>query len=294
MSAQGFSHKAQGGLCQDAVRVMRKKGYVIISVADGHGGERYFRSGKGSQRAVELAEREFESLLVDISKRHFWDGKINWETTVKALENKIVKEWQNAVEQDFQTHQLNENEKELAERLRLKFDGISEEDKERDEICGVKSHNSEILKCYGSTLLSALYIPTLKIGRQTESFWIVIQIGDGLTFALDEDGRDFYPVPEDKSLGFGYTTSLCSSNAAGSFRHAFGFSRLRALVVCSDGVADSFAKDSFGDFIRKIRANIAEYGAEAVQKELEEFFPRLSERGSCDDVSMGGMFEVDS
>lgn len=290
--AQGFSHKAQGRSCQDFAGIVRKKGFAIISVADGHGGERYFRSEVGSRLAVEVAESEFQKLLIDISKRQWLDGKIDWERTIKSLESNIVKEWQNKVEADFANRPLSEAERILAEKLGIDFDALQAENSEREKICGVRFRNPEILKCYGSTLLSALYIPSLGFPLSKKSFWIAMQIGDGLTFALDENGGEVLPIPEDMNLGFGLTTSLCSSNAAEHFRHSFGFSKLKAIVVCSDGVADSFAKEKFGDFVKDILKNVKEQGGEKVQKELQSYFPKLSEQGSGDDLSLAGIFEI--
>lgn len=291
--SQGFSHKAQGKPCQDFASIVQKKGFAIISVADGHGGERYFRSECGSRIAVEVAEAEFQKLLIDISKRQWLDGKINWEQTIKAFESNIVKEWQNKVEADFANRPLSEEEKVLVEKLGINFDALSIENSEHEKICDVHFQNSEILKCYGSTLLSALYVPVLGFPLSKKSFWIAIQIGDGLTFALDESGMEFLPIPEDENLGFGFTTSLCSSNAAESFRHSFGFSKLKAIIVCSDGVADSFAKDKFGNFVKDILNNVNVQGIEKVQKELQEYFPKLSEQGSGDDLSLAGIFEME-
>ena len=290
--AQGFSHKAQGKPCQDFAGIVRKKGFAILSVADGHGGERYFRSEAGSRLAVEVAEAEFQKLLVDISKRQWLEEKINWEQTIKALESNIVKEWQSKVEADFANRPLSEEERNLAEKLGIDFAALQGENSEREKICGVRFRNSEILRCYGSTLLSALYIPAWGFPLSKKSLWIAVQIGDGLTFALDESGGEFLPIPEDKDLGFGLTTSLCSSDAAEHFRHSFGFSKLKAIVVCSDGVADSFAKEKFGGFVRDILNNVNEQGGETVQKELQAYFPKLSEQGSDDDLSLAGIFEV--
>ena len=154
--AQGFSHKAQGKSCQDFAGIVRKKGFSIISVADGHGGERYFRSEAGSRIAVEVAEAEFQKILINISKRQWLDEKINWEQTIKALESNIVKEWQNRVEADFANRPLSEEERCLAEKLGIDFATLQGENSECEKICGVRFRNSEILRSYGSTMVSAL------------------------------------------------------------------------------------------------------------------------------------------
>lgn len=67
---------------------------------------------------------------------------------------------------------------------------------------------------------------------------------------------------------------------------------MNALTVCTDGVADSFAKDKYGDFIRKIKNNLLEHDEKSVNIELQDFLPKLSEQGSGDDVSLAGIFDI--
>ena len=118
----------------------------------------------------------------------------------------------------------------------------------------------------------------------------MVQIGDGICLAKKAGGEIFSPVPEDERLGFGIATSLCSQNATDDFRHAFGFDKLDFICACTDGVQDSFTPDGLKHFANDVYDNIRAYGAEREQRELEGFFPRLSEQGSGDDVSLAGIF----
>ena len=292
---QGFSHKAKNKPCQDYAHIIHENDYYIISVADGHGGERYFRSEIGSKIAVEVAEEEIKKRVIAMKPNKGLCKQIDIEQTITVLKQNIVKSWQNKIEKHNNSTKWSSEELKLIKKLKISFETPTE-DKEIENLCDVKLHAMEVLKCYGTTLLTALYIPAVNTPFQSiKPLWIVMQIGDGLTFVLDENNEapSTPPIPEDENLGFGYTTSLCSSKAAQEFRHSFGRTKLNALVLCSDGVADSFAKDKFGDFVRKIQENLKEHGQEAVQSELEAYFPKLSEQGSGDDVSLAGVFEVE-
>ena len=271
VSEQGFSHKAINKPCQDSIcaGLNNKKTYSIIAVADGHGGEKYFRSQIGSNYAVSIAKDlmvKFVGNLKGISISSNRDSLL--EENAKLIEARIVYKWREQVKNDFLANKLTQEEKELCNSLKL--------DINTDE---------QIYSIYGTTLLVSLYCPAFP-------FFLSIQIGDGLTFALDCDDKDYLPIPEDESLGFGLTTSLCSKNATDHFRHFYNYRKLNALTVCTDGVADSFAKDKYGDFIRKIKNNLLEHDEKSVNIELQDFLPKLSEQGSGDDVSLAGIFDI--
>ena len=57
-------------------------------------------------------------------------------------------------------------------------------------------------------------------------------------------------------------------------------------------MADSFAKEKFGSFVKDVLNNVNEQGGEKVQEELQEYFPKLSEKGSGNDLSLFGIFEI--
>ena len=296
VSKVGATHLKDSKPLQDSAKVLLAKGYSIFSVADGHGGEKYFRSQYGSKIAVELAEIEFSALLQKFAQLDKDNSQINWDSTISNLERNIVAKWKRAVKNHFKKNPLSEKEKELCQNLNIpltKFDYINgnRDANTVSDAQKLKSPENAIEKLYGTTLISCLYIPNLQITKTNEgSLWIAIQIGDGICLVKKSNGEIVAPIKDDEEQGFGMTKSLCSNNASNDFRHFFSFEKLQYICACSDGVQDSFTLDGLKSFTNDIYQNIKEYGAEREQQELEDFFPRLSEKGSGDDVSLAGVF----
>lgn len=295
VSKVGATHLREDKPLQDSAKILLKNGYAVFSVADGHGGERYFRSDVGSRLAVEIAEKQFVSLLRKIAGLRGKQGAINWDSTISNVEQNIVAEWKSTVKKHFAQNSFTEKEKDLCAALKIPLEHFETvgENGENSVAVASKERTTEnfIEKLYGTTLISCLYIPELPLTEtEKSSLWIVVQIGDGICLAKKAGGEIIGPVPEDEKLGFGVTTSLCSQNAADTFRHAFGFDKLDFICACTDGVQDSFTPDGLKHFANDVYDNIRAYGAEREQRELEGFFPRLSEQGSGDDVSLAGIF----
>ena len=244
----------------------RQKSCAYALIADGHGGEKYFRSEHGSRIAVLCAVEEINKVLKDLL---FHIKKKEVDIIDKSLKNlcaKILLSWRERVCAHFSEHPLTEDEKRQCEALKIALP-IPEE---------------EIPTLYGSTLLSAAYFEKFE-------FWFALQIGDGKTVAIREDGSAFCPIPEDEGMGFGVTASLCGARAAEHFFYSFGFEKLGGIAVMSDGLTDSFDKDKLPDFILNIQKN-ALADRERTKGELEAFLPKLSEQGSGDDISFAGIF----
>lgn len=272
----------------------RWKSYAYALIADGHGGEKYFRSEHGSRIAVLCAVEEINKVLKDLL---FHIKKKEVDVIDKSLNNlcaKILLSWREKVCAHFSEHPLTEDEKRQCEALKIALPILEE----------------EIPTLYGSTLLSAAYFEKFE-------FWFALQIGDGKTVAIREtatsyyqqrpqnggkraaeiaisdDSSVFYPIPEDEEMGFGVTASLCGARAAEHFFYSFGFGRLGGIAVMSDGLTDSLNKDKLPDFILNIQKN-ALADRERTKGELEAFLPKLSEQGSGDDVSLAGIFIHDT
>lgn len=49
ISIRGYSHLLSNKECQDSSISWRGKKYSAVIISDGHGGEKYFRSAKGSE-----------------------------------------------------------------------------------------------------------------------------------------------------------------------------------------------------------------------------------------------------
>ena len=63
------------------------------------------------------------------------------------------------------------------------------------------------------------------------------------------------------------------------------------ITVASDGVTDSFLPEKYIDFNIQLFRNFINYPNQA-QQNLQDFLPKLSERGSNDDVSIAGVFNI--
>ena len=66
---KGYSHEASGKPCQDFVYSESTPELSMAIVSDGHGGERYFRSDKGSQFVVEIAAQSIRTFVSAMSSR---------------------------------------------------------------------------------------------------------------------------------------------------------------------------------------------------------------------------------
>lgn len=244
----------------------RWKTYAYAIVADGHGGERYIRSAEGSRLAVlcsaEAMTKVLKELVFHIKKKEI--DVI--DKSLKNLRSRILLLWREKVKAHFSENPLSEDEKTICENLKVTLP-LSEDD---------------IVKLYGSTLLSAVYFENF-------NFWFALQIGDGLTVILKDDGTASYPIPEDEEQGFGISNSLCSKNADTKFYYAYGFEKIAGICVMSDGLTDSFATEKLPDFLLSIKNN-AISDVEKTKTELTAYLPTLSEQGSGDDISIAGIF----
>ncbi|MFP3088978.1 protein phosphatase 2C domain-containing protein [Treponema sp. TIM-1] len=271
--AQGKSHIEKNIPCQDAAEAILGSNIGMAFVADGHGGAKYFRSERGSELAVSVARKSLYDFYGKIlrQKTAFFDKKAvsieqkNKEITdfLKQLEGNIIYQWRNSVIEHLNTNPLTDAEKEICISNKIDMDDPS-----------------NLILLYGTTLLAAF---------MSGSFWFVLQIGDGLIVVLDNDGIASLPVPEDERLAFGRTTSLCDSDAIKNFRENFGFESIKGITVATDGVADSFEPEKYLRFNEELLEKFTHIPVKA-EADLQEFLPRLSERGSGDDVAITGIF----
>lgn len=274
-TAQGASHIEKGTPCQDASYSFsgKKNPVAIAIVADGHGGEKYFRSDVGAKTAVVVTKSvlwyKFYSPVFE--KRIYIDefDKNNGnflEKNIPRLEQQIVKQWHGAIFKHHKENQLNEAEMSICKKYELD---------EKDE--------NVIAAFYGATLIAAMVTPW---------FHFAVQIGDGLCVKIEQDGKAAIFVPGDERLEFGVTTSLCDNNAVNNFRHNFGTGGIAGIVAATDGVSDSFKTEKYFEFLCGLRGKFCETpkAAKAAKAELDKFLPILSERGSRDDCSIAGVW----
>ena len=263
-SVKGASHIEKGTECQDASLHYCGDTFAVAVVSDGHGSKKHFRSADGSKIAVKIAKEAIAELIYkeEYTELLFKDH----DKYLKQLEANIIYRWNEAVRKHFTENPIRENP--TGENI---FSGVEEkEDLEK-----------KVRVMYGATLIAAV---------MTEKYWFAVQIGDGACVTVTDGENAGILIPEDDRLMFGFTTSLCDADANENFRHYFGGSMPKAIILSTDGVADSFTPEGFLKFtVKSINLFISQENA---LEELEKFLPELSAKGSKDDVSIAGIYYV--
>jgi len=266
-SAEGSSHRRAKLPNQDAFRLWNPHGdgqSVIAAVADGHGSATHFRSGTGSQFAVEVAER----VLLDLDAALRAGGAMDAERE-RWLGREIVSRWRAKCIEDVEANPFTS-----AEEVRL----IG---------AGARNQLFDRALAYGSTLLA---------GLATEGLLILLQIGDGDILAVDSSGAQIRPFPPDARHVAHLTTSLCLPDAAEDVRvailppgHLTGGAGEPVLVLfATDGYANSFASPQAFERVvgPQILTQVRERGLAWVAQVLPRSLKAAAERGSGDDVTL--------
>ena len=143
------------------------------------------------------------------------------------------------------------------------------------------------VKAYGATFVAAVL---------TDSCFFVLKLGDGNACLLTRDLHaqllnHLFPQLEDDELQFNLTTSLCNSDADVAFKHCFCRLKdrrdVQGLILTTDGIINSYqSEQAYLGFIENIFAGYREQQRKDAHADLAEFLPRLSEKGSGDDLSV--------
>ncbi len=275
-SHQGESHKRTGKVCQDAAFARFKEidRYAVAIVSDGHGGDNYFRSDRGSRLAVEATQEavgEFmNNFLKASSLKKLSESKFHApDDLMRQLETAILYRWRTKIQEDYVRQPF------TAEELAC----FSAEMRKRYE----SSPNDYFVKAYGATLIAVVVYP--------EQFWFGLHIGDGKCVAQKADGICYQPIPWDDKCFLNVTTSLCDEKPLENFRHCFHTEDFPAAIfVGTDGVDDCFANDTdlYG-FYQEVVRTFREKKYKKACREIDEFLPLMSARGSGDDISVSGI-----
>jgi hypothetical protein len=267
-SVRGTIHRGNDLPNQDCIAWVQEETDIgedtVLSLADGHGSEKYFLSHIGARIAVQVANDILYQFAQASAGLSLTDIKVGTE----RLPFQIVRQWRQLVEDDWNS----------PERLKEAEGWL-----DNPEI--VRAAETSPLIAYGTTLLSVLV---------TERFILYLQIGDGDILAIDAHGEITEPVPPDGRNIANETTSLSNPTAMRDFRVEFRRrdSSVPALIMlATDGYANSFlTRTGFhkvgSDIWQMIRAD-GEAGWQAVEKQLEGWLQRTTELGSGDDISVG-------
>lgn len=273
VSVEGYNHiKANKG-CEDASDYFVNDKMAICVVADGHGSDNYPRTDRGSKYAVRAAIKcikEFVDVAEAESADVLNDEKNNYELMLQ-LAASILKEWHCFVENDCEENPFIEAELEKVS------------DKYKKKYLAVDVNERKVEKAYGCTLIAYVV---------TDKYSFGLQIGDGKCVHVDKEGKFSEPIPWDDDCQMNVTTSICDENAIEEFRFTISDKMPIAVFCGTDGIDDSYASsEELYSFYRSIIKILIEHGYEVVKKEITEYLPTFSKRGSGDDVSIGLIIE---
>lgn len=301
---KGYSHEVSGKPCQDFVYSESTPELSMAIVSDGHGGERYFRSDKGSQFVVEIAAQSIRAFVSALSSREASVAKEYGETplfegmpltqygettpsvfspgkerqgryihgALTGLFRSILTQWNMFITEHAQKNPLNEWEQEhVEEKYKMEFEEKLKED------------DPSFAKTYGCTLIA--YV-------QTPDYWFAFHIGDGKCICFDIEDEQLkitQPIPWDEKCFLNKTTSICDGYALSEFRYCYqGDGHFpEAMFVGSDGIDDSYG-DNIDDFYIQLFKMLLD--KDKAQRELNKSLPIISQHGSQDDMSVACVY----
>ena len=249
----GHSHIKSGKVCQDHSLSYSDCDRTVITACDGHGGDVYIRSHKGSKFASMAILRS----MLDIESLNF--RKYTAQEIEHNLKLNVLCEWNRLVGEDLAEHPLRKSE--------MKHLSDSQ----------IESLKKNPVKAYGSTLTGAMMI-----GNRL----ICVQIGDGGCFLLR--GGEMAPAfddGEDEPVA-NVTYSLCSEKAF-DHMHAsiFDMRNIDGLLICTDGILKPYRSNE--NFKRSFMRPVVRLLLDGEAREIKDYVRELGlKRGDGDDVSL--------
>lgn len=267
LTAQGASHIKKNKECQDASLSYQDENCAIAVVCDGHGGDDYVRSAIGSKFASAIAKKNIQKFLLGMDKERFF---LNPDKQLKILEASIISHWNESVSDYHSKHPFDEAELIV----------VSEKAKKR------YLEDGKIWSAYGTTLIAV---------AMNEDYWFAIHIGDGKCVAINHAGEFKQPIPWDPKCFLNATTSICDSDAIDNFRHFYSDKLPAAVFVGSDGIDDCFNNnEQLYNLYKTVLYSFATTDFKEACEGLADYLPRLSAKGSGDDVSIAALLDMDS
>ncbi len=278
ISIRGYSHLLSNKECQDSSISWCGKKYSVVIISDGHGGEKYFRSATGSEIACEVGKDVISTFMKKIrSESGLYNDLVGnatkREKMLLQLERSIIQRWNDEIEADLSAAPFEGDER---------FFALNDTDKE--------SVTKTPAKAYGATFIAAVV---------AEKYFFVLKLGDGNVCILKDNAPQMFfglsAELKDDQLQFNLTTSLCSSDADKEFKHCFVNTDkdypVDGWILTTDGIINSYTSEqAYLDFMGNIFSGYKEEPLKSAHAELAEFLPRLSEKGSGDDLTVGIIF----
>ena len=265
VTVQGASHIKKNKECQDASKSFCCEDYAIAVVCDGHGGEDYIRSATGSEKACQIALKNIQEFIAQIDRETL---RRQSESAIRTLEASIITEWNKQIEEHWKANPITDEELSV----------LSDKAKRR------YMERNVFQSAYGTTLIAAVI---------AKDFWFCFQVGDGKCVWISRESQ-FAFLQLDEKCFLNATTSLCDSDALEHFHNYFSEDLPAAVFVGTDGVDDSFKnEDQLNNFYKAICYSFANSDTDKAQDELKDYLPRLSQKGSADDISVAAVLNMD-
>lgn len=272
----GASHIRAGIPNQDSILYIRESSRnlpIVLSVSDGHGSPKCFRSDRGSQFAVKKSAYLISEFL-DERRGKFDLAEI--EMQKEYLSKEFVKHWREAVEADLIKEPFTEKE----------FENL---EKKSDEKARKLVEDNPLL-AYGATSLTVAV---------EEEFILYLQLGDGDILNISSGGEVIKPLAEDPRLLANETTSLCLPTAEKDFR--FLVQKISAeqspamILISTDGYLNSFSSETgffqAGTDILQMLSD--DGGFDAVNDNLKAWLEEATQMGSGDDCTLAVIYRPD-
>jgi serine/threonine protein phosphatase PrpC len=274
----GASHIRTGIPNQDSILYVRESNRALpiaLSVSDGHGSQKCFRSDRGSRFAVKKATYLISEFLDE--RRGKFDLEEIESKGQEYLPQELVRRWREAVEADLKKEPFTGNEFENLEK--------------KSDVRARKLVEDNPFLAYGTTSLTV---------AMEADFILYLQLGDGDILNVSATGEVFKPLPEDARLLANETTSLCLPKAENDFRffvQKISVEQSPVLVLLStDGYLNSFSSEAGffqagTDILDMLRA---ENGFDAVSENLKGWLEEATQMGSGDDCTVGIIYRPDA
>lgn len=300
----GASHITKGKPCQDYSLSWNSddKNTHIVIVCDGHGGDTYVRSDVGARIAAEVSLKIIRETLdcmppmLLLDKAGAVTARPNTEDPL-PLSRKIHETEEQVAQNELFYKQIEHNKEQdsffthLFGRIYSEWDSLITEDSVQSPF------NEEELSLLGRANMEKAYGCTLMAFVRTPLYWFAFHIGDGKMLCLNNSHNWFEPVPWDCNCFLNVTTSLCANNPIPAFRYAFnGKGEFPiAVLLGSDGIDDSWqTMEKLQNFYNQTLSIFGDIGNEQAVKELKDYLPKLSEKGSRDDMSIAGIIDMEA
>ena len=248
----GYSHKKNKKPCQDYSASFHDEERTIITACDGHGGDLYIRSDRGSKFASIALTNAFKS----VTRAHL---KKSDDDLLKYIKIYALSEWNRLVEEDLSKNPIKTSErKKLDEdnRFKLKMNPV---------------------KAYGTTMIGAMII---------QNKVIIIELGDGGSFIIKRNVCKEAVLSDDDTVA-NITYSMCGDDV---YKHMHGAiynkKDIDSVLICTDGVLNPY--QSYDNFYSSFVLPILKLIKDGKDNEVEAFIKELGlKSGIGDDVSLG-------